>query len=623
MADKSENQFSKFAFMRSVFLPMLLIFLVPGVSFWFFNHVENNYDEMIFESIESEINSEAELSAEEKTEIIEGYRQVPVSKIMASWNPELKPLQDNFSELSFRYLTFRWMKRISMLCLISSVLVLLFAGVSVVLSLKSQAFQYYSLSLSWVVLKLFSVLQVICQGILVVELSFWMTAFWGEVYYIKLIALAGLLVLAACALLIAAIFTVLPKYREVEGVVTNESQATGLWGRIDELSQRIQCSRPDQIIFGIDDNFYVTEFPLKVNGQLYKGRTLFLSLSMLKVLSKSEADAVIAHELGHFSGQDTLYSKKISPLMRRYNAYLKALYEGGVSRPIFYFMAFFWSLYQISLSRLSRQREFRADMIAAEQTSPQDFAHSLVKVSAYSQYRNQVENEIFKEEKVLESVGLLGRITEGFGHFLGRQVKVEELEGNGIVHPFDSHPPLSHRLEALNHQLPQVLGRASVDIDAGSWFHEIESAEELEKAQWDEYEENFRAFHEESLAYRLLPTNDEARAIIEKLFPPEMLPGKKGDTFSVDIDKVHYSQWEGPIRFEEIVKCDTDEHKTVLTIHYIREPDTKKKKEKVKFKGVDGAPYEVFASYFSRYSTAKEIQDTKRAERQDPISEMS
>src|SRR5690606_26876528 len=103
-----------------------------------------------------------------------------------------------------------------------------------------------------------------------------------------------------------------------------------------------------------------------------------------------EADAVLLHELAHFSGEDTLYSQRISPLLMRFQNYLEGLYAGVVARPVFYFAVLFRALYEISLGKLSREREFRADRLAAERTSPQDMAHALLRITAYSQYRASV-----------------------------------------------------------------------------------------------------------------------------------------------------------------------------------------------------------------------------------------
>src|SRR5690606_28099334 len=98
------------------------------------------------------------------------------------------------------------------------------------------------------------------------------------------------------------------------------------WRELKGICDQVGTELPDQVIVGIDDRFFVIETPVCVNGTWYAGRTLYVSLSMLKQLSGREADAVLAHEMAHFSGNDTLHSQKIAPLLSRYQLYLQLLY---------------------------------------------------------------------------------------------------------------------------------------------------------------------------------------------------------------------------------------------------------------------------------------------------------
>ena len=178
---------------------------------------------------------------------------------------------------------------------------------------------------------------------------------------------------------------------EVEGELLTRAASPALWARVDGLCRKLGTRPCDNIIGGIDDNFFVTEHPVQLGDRVLRGRTLFVSLSLLKRLAKPEADAILAHEAAHFSGGDTEYSKKTSPMLARFQNYLQALHEGGLSRPVFSFMLLYWSLLQLGLSRSSREREFRADKLAAEATSPASMANALCKVAAYSSYRGRVE----------------------------------------------------------------------------------------------------------------------------------------------------------------------------------------------------------------------------------------
>ena len=55
-------------------------------------------------------------------------------------------------------------------------------------------------------------------------------------------------------------------------------------------------------------------------------------------------------------------------------------------------------LYEISLRKLSRERETRADRIAAELVSPEAVAGSVVRTTVYSVYRAKTEIEILESE---------------------------------------------------------------------------------------------------------------------------------------------------------------------------------------------------------------------------------
>src|SRR5258708_11752710 len=379
------------------------------------------------ESNLSQIQMDSRATEEQRAKAIKFYQTVPVSKILASNNAKNKRLQSSFSNLSFRYGIFRWMKRIAAICLITGVVAFVASGIGVLFAARSQPALYWSLRISWLTLRWFAVIELLGQGTLAVALSFWITAFWFESYYVKLIVLAGVLALTAAALLVAAIFRKLPKFSEFSGRMLSTEAAQLLWQRVLQIAEKLNIAPPDNIFVGIDDNFFVTEHPVKVGDKEYGGRTLFASLSLLKALSRSEADAVLAHELAHFSGDDTLFSRRISPLLGKYSHYLEALYNGGISRPIFHFMFFFWNLYQFSLNKLRREREFRADRVGVEMTTPDDVGEALVKIAAYCRYREKVQTQLFWKNENVETMDVFQRIEKGFPDFMTACVNSNEL----------------------------------------------------------------------------------------------------------------------------------------------------------------------------------------------------
>src|SRR5258706_1388932 len=311
----SKPTFTRAGFAKSYVIPLLIVFLIPGFSLLFFGHVEADYDKHMRESILSQIQMDSRATEEQRAKAIKFYQTVPVSKILASNNAKNKRLQSSFSNLSFRYGIFRWMKRIAAICLITGVAAFVASGIGVLFAARSQPALYWSLRISWLTLRWFAVIELLGQGALAVALSFWITAFWFESYYVKLIVLAGVLALTAAALLVAAIFRKLPKFSEFSGRMLSKEAAPLLWQRVLQMAEKLSIAPPDNIFVGIDDNFFVTEHVVKVDDKEYGGRNLFSRLFLLETASRSGGAAGLGDAHAPFCGDGTRYFPRISPLL--------------------------------------------------------------------------------------------------------------------------------------------------------------------------------------------------------------------------------------------------------------------------------------------------------------------
>lgn len=601
------QDFSKVGFAKTFVLPALLIFVVPILSYLFFWHAQERFDSRIRTSILQDIRKDAQLSQDEHDAAVRFFTDTPFSQLVT--NEQFAANVDSTTQTY--YMSFRWMMRLALLSVLCGLVVFLLAGVCALVSLRSQSAQYWSLMIGWHVLRIYGALQAIVLGILIVALSFWVTALWFEFYSIKLIGIAGVLAVVSVAALIAAIFQTPDNDFQVEGVVLKPADAPGLWQELSAICGKVGAEPPDQIIAGIDDSFFVTEHPIKVAGDIYRGRTLFVSLALLKHLNSTEADAVLAHEMAHFSGQDTLYSKKISPMVQRYDAYVGALYSNPITLPIYYFMHCFRAIFEASLRKRSRQREFRADEIAAANTSPRDFAGALLRTVAYSKFRGQVENDLFKQEQALETADVSQRIDRGFSAYAVAFAAEPEIGRIEAAHPFDTHPPLSQRLGAIGIQMNQVEVEGLLSsVGDGGWRNHIPRADELERQQWTAFEDRFRAYHEETLPYRFLPETPEEQAVVEKVFPPMEFTSSEG-TFSIDFEKCHLATWPDAVHYREIRKCEVDENQ-LFKVAYEREgAQTRKIKLKI-FSPHQQDVLNKFQQYYGRYLAAVEYQTFKQ-----------
>ncbi len=553
------EDFSKLGFAKSYIYPALALFLIPIACLFFYSYVQSTYDQQFLDAAIPDIRNDPQLKPDEKAALIAYYQTFPPSTLIVSSRPdaaEWRNIQDT-QYLAEQY-SLAWAVRICWMCILAGIAAFVLTGIGVILSLQSQSMQYLSLLIGWHSLRIFCTLEVIAQGLLIFSLSFWIPAFFFNVYIIKILIIFACIALGAIGVVIAAIFKRPDDDFIVQGEILTREMAPQLWYDLELLSSKMQTAPPDHVIAGIDDNFFVTQLPIKVQGkdqqvQTLTGRSLFVSLSLLKKLPGQEADAVLLHELAHFSGNDTVYSQRIAPLLSRYDHFLQGLYEGGLSLPVFYFAVMFRALYEISLGTLSRQREFRADRLAAEGTSPHDMAHALLRITAYSQYRAELEKEFFDAEEAHEQVNLSERIDGGFLAYTSSFVDKHNVGDLASTHPFDSHPPLKQRLEAIGFRAtPDAMRNALYDDSIGTWFQKIESAEILERDQWNAYEEQFRQFHENILAYRYIPSNEAEQELVEKFFPPITLTAAKDRPVHFDFEKLTYEDWDGPIYYREI-----------------------------------------------------------------------
>jgi len=600
----------KSSFFTAHVLPVLFVFLIPGFAAWFFGYAEGRLDREILSQVQTSVRASTKFTEAEKRRALEFYERVPISRIMASTKPEAAGMQSAFAPAEARYAMFRWMKRIAWGCLATILATCVIVGLSVALSFRSQAVQYWALRVGWPVLRTSASIQVLGQGVLAVALSYWVTALGMGFYYPKLIFIIGLLALTAVLALLKAIFAKLDDRYEVAGEMISEADAPTLWRRVREMAGRLNTAAPDRIIVGILPSFFVTEHPVTLGPDIHHGRTLYLSLPMLKVLAVDEADAVLGHELAHFSGQDTLWSRKVSPLMARFGLYLVAL-ANGMSLIVAHFMAVFWKLYGLSLSSLSRAREFRADKIGADLVSLDAMKRALIKITCYCEYRAKTEEAILEQQRVDQGLNLSLQLEQGYPAFLSRFAHNDNVADERVPHPFDTHPTLNNRLAQLGFEPGAALRDGGIQQPAAnSWYHAIAAAPEMEQRMWTQQQQFLQIVHSMDLAWRLLPKDEEETAIVREHFPQSVLHRKDGTTATLEFDRLKLSGWAAPVFFKDIVNVSLEDAwmRKRLTLTHRQEGKTKPVRTRFypgSYKGERGDFITLFDMYYARHKTAE------------------
>lgn len=561
---------------RSSLLSFLFLFALPGFGLWFSGYAASSMDEVFLRGVIPAIEQNGSIPAEERPLVIEFYRTAVPSKVCASEVPELADFRTQLGSACSDYEQFAWIWLASVFAIGLGLFGVLVAIGGAAVSRFSRSAQYRSFVVSFQTLRVVAAIIVVVQGGLALLLSYWITAIFFESYYPKLILLVGFLALLGVFAIVKAIFAKVPTTIPVDGVIVPRERAAALFERLDTLCRDLSTRPPDHLIAGIDDNFFVCEGDVEAIDGKVSGRVLYVSLSLLRALSRGEADAILAHEMAHFSGGDVEHSRKLAPALARFGIFVHDLGANPLSIPVARFLIAFRSLFELSFGRSRRERELLADSTSARLTSADDIARGLVRVAAYASYGTRVETALFETDRVHDSLAIAERIERGFGDYARSPKLAFDLLETHIPHPFDSHPPLLERIANVGSSVRQEdFAQVLAERPSETYFDAIVDANEIEGRLWNDYEARFRTNHEMALAHRYEPSTPEERAFVEKHFPRiEFASRKAGEQVVLDCEELHFSRWDKPLRLARIKSAQVNQPLMKKTLVIALEDDS-------------------------------------------------
>lgn len=260
------------------------------------------------------------------------------------------------------------------------------------------------------------------------------------------------------------------------GRALSRAEAPGVWTWIERLATDLGAPVPDHIVVGIDQSFFVTsvEVLLQPAGHVLTGRTLYLPLPYLTVLSQQEAASIIGHELGHFSSRDTERGSETAArfsLMCAHFALISAedADPAWIERPAIWMAGQFLYHFQVAVHHWSRAQELVADRVGAQVAGERTFCQALLRVIA-------LEGEVMHLLHTQPGGDLVQALAERLRH---TSLSVDQaVIAQAIAHPFDTHPPTVQRLEQLDVDLDTALlaqaTRTPTDADR-RWFGHLAS----------------------------------------------------------------------------------------------------------------------------------------------------
>lgn len=522
--------------MAKVLLSSLFcLFLIPTLGFLYIQQELAEKNAEIHVTIQKDLDSNLNLHAYDKHKTKAYFNEHPPSTICGNFQPEMAAnrlvICPAFSALWQLYVA----KQVAIWTIIGGFLTL---GSLILLSIAARIFprsQYLAFMLGWRLLFSVCILEVMVQSLLLAWLILWVSAQFIVAIPIIVLTLYAICIVAITGFMIYSIFKRSALSVWFEGEMLCEHTAPLLWQHVKHLAKSMQTAAPDTIIAGIDSNFFVTETPITVGEQNYTHRTLFISLPLLKYLSREEADALLTHELAHFQHSESVAGTNLQPKLLQYDEFCRHMLSKSITMPYYCLLRLHRLMFEFTNIRNMRIREHLADSRAAEFASSRILAEALIKATAYTAYRINLDRQLVEANFQHASMqGIAQYVTSGFTPYVNSVDFQNSIKSAKTPHPFDSHPPLAQRLESISYplrtdSLTEIASRTAIN----SWYYDISAANEIEQRLWTAYEQRMFADRERSLAYRYVPANPDQALIVEKFFPLAGFDLKNGQNLEV------------------------------------------------------------------------------------------
>lgn len=313
-----------------------------------------------------------------------------------------------------------------------------------------------------------------------------------------------------------------PYVQQMQGQEITPEACPALWELVRGVAKRAGAQPPDAIILGMETSFFIMagDVDLYPEGKRCSGNLLYLSLPFMTYLTREELSSVVAHELGHYAGEDLEYSQRFLPIYVGTRRQLAALHdveenmESPLSRlalePATMLVRNFFDALDSGVKFWSRQRELAADEVSSTVVGPYMAAATLLRVVAlspalddaleqwadvpsdededeyegqgdegdedYDEYDEATESEPAAESETL--VQLAGR-PDGVLTFVRSAVQEQGLADprdaleDTVPHPLDTHPLTTQRLQAWGVDVNETLVCHAMRLEESSLLWEF------------------------------------------------------------------------------------------------------------------------------------------------------
>ncbi len=222
-----------------------------------------------------------------------------------------------------------------------------------------------------------------------------------------------------------------------------------LFAELESIAKETGQEKPAEVYAFMDVNAWVSQR----GGMMGLGsrRIMGIGLPLMKVLTVSQLQAVLAHEFGHYYGGDT----KLGPWVFKTRAAIIRTFAGLSGQGSILQLPFkaYGLMYLRVTQGISRQQEYSADALAARVAGSQNAIAALRTIHGAgpaweSYWRSEASPAL--------SSGYRPPMIDGFGQFLrtksiAERVNrlIEDQSRQSHTDKYDSHPSLRDRIAAL------------------------------------------------------------------------------------------------------------------------------------------------------------------------------
>lgn len=233
------------------------------------------------------------------------------------------------------------------------------------------------------------------------------------------------------------------------GIPVSKSEAPELWALVHAIADATRTRPPDEIRLVAEPNAFAAEGG-RLLGLRARKRYLLLGAPVVAALTDRQLDAVISHEFGHYSDQDT----RINPMVYRIRSTIGGVINelGPVSMEKGLLRGYLrW--FEIVASGILERQEILADRFSVRTTDLRTAATALEMVDSASLARERFRTDYLDSAR---RYGGFAGFVDAFGHFFNELwLTLPESErhpepADATAPAWSTHPPLRQRIDALS-----------------------------------------------------------------------------------------------------------------------------------------------------------------------------